>query len=544
MSRTHDLPRRALPILAGVLCALVFADYLYTAWTWLTWNKRSGFAQDAWMQYALSIREGSSVAVGNDHPLYPAVLSLWVSRAPAAFTLSKLFSFLVGAVTLAAQFRIGRELFGTRAALIACALLSVNWIFLYLSMSIRAEVLLPLFFLMTWYAVQRGFEGKGAWWLAGGVWAGLTYLTKGTGTLLAIAWACGLAVPLLGKGDRRGAGKSPWFLAGFIPLAAILWWANQRMFGDPFYNFSIRHAMWLDSWWDLPKHSLDQLSFSGYVASHGWSGVLARLGGGIARFIPVVLSCLSPAKEFPFAYLLRWPLFLLALAALWTSRKRISGPLRRLEGGAWFTVALFALFFLLFAWYHQVSPSERFVGPLNPIVFLLLGAAGARLGEKVMRRLEKLRDGAGYAAAGAAGVGLILLASIALKAAEWGIGNPFRADEPPECYRKAYEWVAGRSEPVLYGPSGDLPIWSLRTHPVFHSVPERPAPESLAAWLDGRGIRAAVVDWDMASLPFLRGHFENVPERGVRMTRPLPGWRLVLADAWHDPPHLLILERR
>ncbi|MFH1723990.1 MAG: glycosyltransferase family 39 protein [Elusimicrobiota bacterium] len=536
-----DSRRFPFVAIAAALAALLFADYIYTAWTWLAWNRHPGLAQDPWLLYALDVREGVSVPMGNDHPLYPFILSLWAGRTPAAFTISKLFSLALGAATLIAAYRVGGVLFGRPAGLLAAACLSVNWIFLSLSMSLRAEVLLPLLFLLNWYCVWRGFSESGAWWLAAGAFAGLAYLAKGTGTLLVLSWAGAAAVVWLR--DKSVWRKAPWYLAGFLPLAAILWWGNHQLFGDMTYNFSVRHAMWLDVWQGYSDRPLETLSPWGYVASHGLSGVVRRVVTGVWRFAPVSAACLSPASSFPLPYMLRWPLFLAAVAAVWTTRRRILAAFAGLEGGAWFTGILWALFFVLFSWYHQVSPSERFVGPLNPVIFILIAAAAAGAWEVVESRLAAYPSWRRRVVWLLGGVALLTAAALSLKVRDWGWRNPFAEDRPAACYRHVYEWVSGREEPVLYGPSGDLPFWLLRARPPTVGLPEGPPPEDLARWLAERKVRGAVVDWDMADSPFLGGYFETAGGQGVRMKRPLPGWRTVYADPHHRPPHVLLLER-
>lgn len=534
----------SLRAIAVALAAVFLADYLYTAWTWVAWNRHSGLAQDPWLLYALAVREGRSVPMGNDLPLYPFILSLWAGRDPSAFTWSKLFSLGWSAATLVAFYRVGGSLFDRRAALLAALLLSVNWIFLSLSMSLRAEVLLPLLFLMNWYCVWRGFsEDRGAWWLGAGTFAGLACLTKGTGTLLAVSWAGALMAASVR--DRSLWRRAPWFLLGFLPLAAVLWWGNLKIFGDPTYNFSVRHAMWLDSWWDLPNRSMEELTLAGYVASHGWTGVLSRIFTGMAQFAPVSLACLAPSDSFPLPYLLRWPLLIVAAASLWGARGQARDALRGLGGGAWFTALLLSVFFVLFSWYHQVSSSERFIAPLAPIVLLLLARAAVLSWDALLPRLERIRDGKHWLtwALGA----LVAFAAVAtvVKAVEWGLSDPFSEDRPPACYREAYAWVDGRAEPVLYGPSGDLPTWLLKSSPPMVRVPRKADPPAdLSAWLAERKVRRAVVDWDMADGPFLSRHFEPAGDQGIRIKRPLPGWDLAYVDPHHRPPHLVLLLRQ
>lgn len=519
---------RRLPAAAA---AALFADWLLTAFTWLTWNRRPGLGQDSFLINALDLRERGQLTLGNDHPLYAALLALWVSREPAAFTWSKLSSLGWGALTLGAAFLAGRALFGWRAALAGAALLSVNWPFLSLSMSLRAEVLLPLFFLGAWAGAALGFRRDARWFALSGACAGLALLTKGTGTLLALCFAAAF-VPAVGREPRLRPGAA-WYAAGFLPLAGLLWWANASVLGDPFYNYSTRHAFWLDTWWDAAATPLAEQSLSGFVARHGWGGLPRRLLSGMASFAPAWLATLAPSSSFPLFHLLRWPLLGAAAWCLWAARRRAWDALRRRDGAALYPAALVTAFFPLFSWYHQVSPSERFVAPLSPMLFLLLAAAA----EPEARRLpERLRPwGLGLLAA-------LTLLGVGLKAALWGVSDPFAADRPEPCYAEAMAWVATREGRVLYGPSADLSTWPLPRPQAALSVPDAEAPKDLAAWLRARGARSAVVDWDMARRPFLAAHVESLPEGGVRVKTLPEGWREAGRDKEHDPPHLVLLE--
>jgi 4-amino-4-deoxy-L-arabinose transferase-like glycosyltransferase len=517
MTEAISLRKSTLNRLVPYALVLVFAlDYLYSAWVWIGWNSRPALGQDVWLKYALALREGGDLPLGNDLPLYPALLSLWVRRAPEAFTWSKLFSLAVGAFTLAAVYRIGRRLFGKGPALLAAAALSVDWLFLSLSMSLRAEVLLPPLFLLAWYTAWRGFEetkSAGRWWFASGLFAGLAYLTKGTGPIFAAAFAVGLAC--CRKGRLRGA----WYAAGFLPFAAALWWANRAMFGDAAHHFSIQHAVWLDSWWELSGKNVADLTFSNYLKAQSWLDLLKREGSGIASFAPLALSCLSPGDSFPVSHLLRWPALAAAAWAGWHARRRWLGALRRLDARAWMTASLFAAFFFLFSWYHQVSPSERFVGPLAPIAFLLLGAALWEAGAPLARRPAVLL-GAGALLAGFTALSLFI------KVREWGVPDVFAADRLEPAYARAIDWASTRGGTVVFGPSSELPSYLLTPGTAPAPLPERAGAEGLEQWLERSGARAAVVDKDMASNPILAGFIVPEGERGIRVERLPAGWRL------------------
>lgn len=523
------------------LIALPFlADWLFTAFTWLTWNRRPGLGQDSFLMNALVFREGGMLTLGNDHPLYPAILSLWASREPAAFTWSKFFSLGWGALTLAVVVWLGRPIFGTVPALAAAVLLSVNWVFLSLSMSLRAEVLLPLFFFVCWAAAWRGFKEDGRWFLVSGLAAGLTLLTKGTGTLLAICWA--LAFGAAALRDKALWRRAPWFVAGFLGLAVWLWWANAAILGEAFYNYSSKHALWLDTWWEAADRPIAEQSFSGFIARHGWLGLPKRLLLGMWSFAPLWLATLSPGPSFPIFQLLRWPLAVAAAWSLWRARRTVWDALRRFDGAALFTAMLFGAFFVMFSWYNQVSPSERFVAPLSPMLYLLAAAALLSAWEPVEAWAASKRPGLSAGLVTAGGLAGMTALGLVIKVAIWGAVDPFKADRPEPCYEEAMAWTASRTGKVLYGPSADLSSWPLPAGTVAMSLPDGGAPPDLGAWLKAQNVRSAVVDWDMARQPFLEGAFTLVSEGGVAALKLPAGWREAGRDRLHTPPHLLLLE--
>ncbi|TBR21533.1 hypothetical protein EPO15_10040 [bacterium] len=528
--------RRFYPLLA-----LPFlADWLFTAFTWLTWNRRPGLGQDSFLLNALAFREGGQLTLGNDHPLYPALLAFWASREPAAFTWSKLFSLGWGAVTLGIVIALGAPLFGLNAALVAAVLLSVNWVFLSLSMSLRAEVLLPLFFFVAWAAAWRGFRGDGRWFLLSGLAAGLATLTKGTGTLLALCWA--LAFTAAALRDRGLWRRAPWFAAGFLSLAIWLWWANAAVLGDAFYNYSSQHAIWLDTWWEAGTRPLEDQTLGGFVARHGWLGLPKRLASGMREFAPLWVKTLAPGPSFPIFHGLRLALALAGALSLWRARRAAWAALRRFDGAALFTAVLVAAFFVMFSWYNVVSPSERFVAPLSPMLYLLAAAAFVAGWEVVEAKMAALRPGLKTGLVLACFLSGFTALGTVIKAAIWGVGNPFALDRPEPCYAEAMAWTASRTGRVLYGPSADLSSWPLPPGTLIAGLPEGGPPPDLAAWFKAQKVRSAVVDWDMARMPFLEGAFTSLPEGGVAAVKLPKGWREAGRDTLHTPPHLLLIE--
>jgi hypothetical protein len=252
---------------------------------------------------------------------------------------------------------------------------------------------------------------------------------------------------------------------------------------------------------------------------------------------------LAPDAGFPAAHTLRWFLFAAGLAAAWACRSRIRRSLTSVDGGAWFTTFLYGGFFVLFAWYHQVSSSERFIGVLNPIVFVLLGGALVGGWDELRPRFESvLGERSEFWTKAFLGCWLLVTGmTVWIKASTWGLARPFATDRPLACYAEVYRKVDG-AERLLYGPSGDLPTYQFETRPKTFEIPEGSAPESLGAWLDERA-DLAVVDGEMAEKPFLSAHFESLEDRRVRLKSDIPGWTVEYADAHHEPPHVLVLRR-
>ena len=195
--------------------------------------------------------------------------------------------------------------------------------------------------------------------------------------------------------------------------------------------------------------------------------------------------------------------------------------------------------FVLFAWYHQISSSERFIGILNPIVFVLLAGAAVRGWDVLQPRLGSRAPFWGKTAL--ALLSGTLLASFGVKAATWGLAHPFETDRPLACYRDVFDRVDGASG-VIYGHSGDLSFYQFEKPRQSTSIPKGPAPDDLSVWLNERG-KMFVVDWEMAGTSFLSRHFDSVTDHSVRLVNPIKGWTVSYADPHHTHPHVLVLTR-
>jgi len=286
-----------------ILLILIFFDFSITAWHFLRLNRYSGSFQGYTLGEAIKVKEGTYRYNGNENPFYFAALSPFSKRSVEFFTHAKILSFGLIFLTLLCFFFICRDLAGFPSGILGIFWMASNWVVVALAFHLRTEVFLLGFFLVAWWAVIKGFKNP-RWWILGGIFSGLAYQSKGTGQLLLVALI--LTIPFIFRKNWKSYLNLGYFLVFYILLASPLWILNFKMFGDPFYNWSIRHAMWLDSW-----DQLEQISqfptLGSVVAQYGLAGILARLFKGMGSFFPIFFSIFIPHKIFFPHAVLFWP---------------------------------------------------------------------------------------------------------------------------------------------------------------------------------------------------------------------------------------------
>ena len=177
----------------------------------LTNSNSSEGDQGAFLQLSLDLRESGRLTDGTRNPLYALALAPLARREWAFFTEAKLLSLMFGLLAIITVYWLGSRAFDRFTGLLAAYLLSINTEFIVHSATALAESLLVLLFILAWFAmlkalkrpedaeecglqsVLRGERGLQSviqekyWALAGGL-AGLAYLAKGSGQLLALAF--------------------------------------------------------------------------------------------------------------------------------------------------------------------------------------------------------------------------------------------------------------------------------------------------------------------------------------------------------------------
>lgn len=188
----------------------------------------------------------------NQHPLYILVLSPFASRDISFFVNAKIISFVIGLILILLLFIIARKNYGDLCASVAVLGLLFNHQFLLWTSIVACESLIMLFSLLCMFLVLKGFENAKCWSYAG-IFAGLAYLTKGTGLFLIPGFALSA---LTAYGLKVFKNKYVWsFFILFTLVASPLIIRNIVLYHNPFYNVNM----------DRITYQTDKLNESKYV---------------------------------------------------------------------------------------------------------------------------------------------------------------------------------------------------------------------------------------------------------------------------------------
>ena len=168
-------------------------------------------------------------------PGYPVFLAAVHLVAPGGWLAAQLAQAVLGTITCAGTFVLGRAIFGERAGLWAAALLAICPEAIAFTPLLLSETLFAT--LWTWWLVllvtasRSAASATAARWLALGLLAGLATLVRGVGLLApVIAVSAWLAS---GVGLRVTFGRTAW-MGGALVLALLPWTIrNAKVLGAP-----------------------------------------------------------------------------------------------------------------------------------------------------------------------------------------------------------------------------------------------------------------------------------------------------------------------
>jgi len=296
------------------------------------WNYLGGIPESLpipsnryWMPMTSLLQAGAFALAGGASPLAAQMPSVVLGALLAAFTFAltyALFRRLEAAILAGVFWAISPQL---------------------VSIAASSDCFMPAaaFTSAGLYAIWRAREGGLAWGALAGVSAGLAYLTRSDGLLLAVVMGLWLARPLL---RREGAAwrQAALFAGGFVVAAAPWWIRNAMVFGQPFAGGVMRTA-WLVTYNDIFRTDAGALTAQRYfdssqIVAAGFKAfvlykelrLLAVIGGLTAAL--AVYAVIADRRRGRFAPWLLYTGLAIGVSAL-------VFPYPAIKGGFWHIVA-------------------------------------------------------------------------------------------------------------------------------------------------------------------------------------------------------------
>lgn len=316
-------------------------------------------------------------------PLFPYLLSLLAGPDEGFIVRARLLNIGLSVALLAGLFLVGRVLMGERVAVVAVVLFSLLDGLISLGGEAMVGPLLAIWFMLFFFVAVNLNKGV-RYWLAGGVFAALAWLTKGTGLLLIPAF---IGVALISRlSPMRTMAAVGLVVTSFLLVSSPLIARNICYFGDPFYNKNTCHAIWTDGFavvgggWTMLYTDSTTPTLSRYLATHSVLDIAKRaVSGLIGTTYSLVKAC---ALRIPKLHL--WvravvgaPLLTLGLIGLIRERRREPATLM------W---SLLAMFGVSLAWFCVIGGGQRVWFPLVPLLFLCAGTTLVRIWDRVLSR--------------------------------------------------------------------------------------------------------------------------------------------------------------
>jgi hypothetical protein len=489
------------------------------------WNNLNRGDQDRDLTLGLKIRHFEALSDGYHHPLLPALVAPFAEKRLAYFAKAKLVNVAIGAVAFWGVAGVGLQMVGpapTFLALVAlCPGLSNR------SAEFTAEPLLLLLVTLTFYWLVQGFDQSWSWGVAG-AFAGLAYLTKGSGLLLPIAYAASVVrvAPKLVLKPRFML-----FLAAFMSVASPLLLYNWWVFGSPVFNFNTAHVIWLDYTEEqMIMFNKGLPTMFSYLATHSlaeiaWRGLrgLVLVSGAVWVWPFLLLFLLLPKRRL--AYFHAFP----AKAAMST----VAGM-------------LVLTFYLPFSWSAVVQRGIRYLLPIFPVIFLLLADMVVFYAARLTHRLwcpptrERL---AAMALLGLlAALGVVWGTQLARRDLPSPLAIDFEDPQTAEVYH-LLDTPAFDGKQVLFGPSHDFTgLWLFRHNVAFPLIPPGLPAAAFVPWLEEQGIDYILANKDMVRrrAATVGAYVAYAPPEGVQVLRLELGWEVVYRGS---PPTRFVLIR-
>jgi 4-amino-4-deoxy-L-arabinose transferase-like glycosyltransferase len=280
-------------------------------------------------------------------PVYPALLAVQLYAGAGFRTLATVQS-AIGGLTVLCAFLIGRELFGARAGLLACALTALYPYYVWHDTALQETGVLTCITAMAVLALLRASrEALNRYWVLAGVLIGMAVLTKsamlpfGLGAVVWAGWRKPRNAALVGLPVMVLIGG--WVTRNYVRIGAptltsqsgrFLWVANNPMTFSHYPRQSIDKSE-EEAWKALSAQDLAQIDTLPEAGRSRWFAAkgLAFIRGHPFVAIGFAIRKLGAAFSWRFnpergdlaelAYLCSYvPLLMLSIASVWVHRRR------------------------------------------------------------------------------------------------------------------------------------------------------------------------------------------------------------------------------
>lgn len=228
-------------------------------------------------------------------PGYPLAIRLVHLAGPDLFSSAKLASLAFGLLFLTVAWLLLSSVTTSGNALIASALMSVNWVLTFRSVVILSDVMAASLMLTGLAVILAPQDAGRRHFISSGVLCGLAYLTR---YINAVALSVPLVWLLLSPRGKGRIGRAAPFYAGFA-LATLPWLAfSCRETGNPFWNsnhLNVAFAIFRNGqgWNAFPSEDqfpglADVIRADPYLFFRNWLHNLLRLPSRTLDLFPTV----------------------------------------------------------------------------------------------------------------------------------------------------------------------------------------------------------------------------------------------------------------
>jgi hypothetical protein len=489
------------------------------------WNNPNRGDQDLDLTLGLEIRHFKTLSDGYHHSLLPALVAPFAEKDLIYFAKAKLVNVAIGAVAFWVVAWVGSRLVGPAATFLALVAIAPG--LSNKSAEFTAEPLLLLLIVLTFYYLVRGFEQPRVWAFAG-AFAGLAYLTKGSGLLLLLSYA----LIVFRRAPKLTLTLRFWlFPLAFVLVASPLLAYNWQVYGSPIFNYNTAHVIWLD-------YTEEQMimfekglpTMFSYLTTHSLADILHRFLKGLVRVRGVewVWPFLAIFVFIP----KRWFTYFLVPPA--------KQPMVTVAS------SLVLIFYLAFSWSAVVQRGIRFLFPLFPVIFLMLADFLVFYAVRLTGRWWPATKTA-YLTRLAMGGLLVALSVVWLVQVCWrDFQAPLTIDFEDQATAEMYRLLdtpVFDGKRVLFGPSHEFTgTWIFRHNVTFPLIPPGLSTAEFVTWL-----KQAEIDYILANREMIRRrrhsvgeYLAYVPGDGVRVLRLEPVWEVVYQGL---PPSRFVLIR-